>query len=66
MKTKVIGDFEGCEFDKIIAFDNDLVFQCRTYSYTYAYKPDVTIVTRSSGYEVFIHGKKYSGTLYHR
>ena len=58
--TYVTGDFEGCDYDKIITFDNGLIFQCDEYHYHYAYHPKVMIV----GKYVTIAGKKYRGTLY--
>ena len=39
--TNVVGDFEGCDFDKLISFDNGLVFECHAYHYHYAYRPKV-------------------------
>ncbi len=67
IKTKVREAFEGCEFDKKIFFDNNLVFVCRTYSYSYSYRPDVVIVSVSGrSPQVYIGGKKYDGNLYRR
>jgi hypothetical protein len=66
-QTKVKDTFEGCDFGKRIFFDNNLVFECQTYSYTYSYRPEVMIVLISGrSPEVYIKGKKYNGTLYRR
>ena len=46
-ETQVDGDFEGCDFDKRIPLTNGLVFVCSTYSYSYAYMPDVLILSTS-------------------
>jgi len=67
IRTKVKDTFEGCDYDKRIPLDNGLIFVCSTYGYTYAYRPDVMIIVVSGGLpEVYIKGKKYSGTLYRR
>jgi hypothetical protein len=60
--TYVTGSFDGCEQGKMIALDNGLVFQCRTYHYHYEYRPKVMIV----GDYVTIGGEKYDGQLYRR
>jgi hypothetical protein len=41
IETHVEGDFEGCDYDKFIAFENGLVFECHTYHYHYAYRPEL-------------------------
>lgn len=66
VRTRVSDDFEGCDHSKFISFDNGLVFECATYHYHYAYRPEVLIVVRKSGYQVYIHGYLYRGTLYKR
>ncbi len=66
-KTNVADTFEGCDYNKKIFFDNGLVFECRTYSYTYSYRPEVVIVfVTGRSPEVYIKGKKYAGALYRR
>ena len=60
--TYVSGDFEGCDYDKLIPLENGLIFKCRSYRYKYAYRPKVIIV----GDYVTIDGEKYEGTLYRR
>ncbi len=60
--TYVDGDFEGCDYDKMIPFENGLLFKCRTYRYHYAYHPRVMIV----GNYVTIDGEKYEGQLYRK
>ncbi|EIM26672.1 hypothetical protein [Microvirga lotononidis] len=66
-RTNVSAEFNGCEHDKYISFDNGLIFQCSTYHYQYAYRPKVEIfVISGQGYQVTIHGKKYAGKLFKR
>lgn len=38
-ETTVSEDFEGCEYGKIIPFDNGLGLKCTAYKYHYAYRP---------------------------
>jgi hypothetical protein len=33
------GDFEGCDFDRIIVTNDETAVRCTTYSYTYSYRP---------------------------
>jgi hypothetical protein len=66
VRTRVAADFEGCDFSKLIPFDNGLIFECATYHYHYAYRPEVLIVVRQSGYQVYIDGDRYAGTLFKR
>ena len=65
IETQVSDAFEGCDFDKRIKFLNGLTFVCSTYSYTYSFMPRVKIMIISGrSPEIYIGGKKYSGTLY--
>ena len=41
--TSVNGDFEGCDFDRVIRYLNGMKTTCAEYSYTYAYAPDATL-----------------------
>ena len=45
--TNVRDEFEGCDFDKKIRFDNGWSLTCSSYSYSYAYRPDAVIFTKS-------------------
>jgi len=65
-ETQVDGDFEGCDFDKRIPLTNGLIFVCSTYSYSYAYMPDVYILkhVRSGDIKVIIDDDEYDGQLY--
>ncbi len=53
--TTVRGDFEGCDFDKRIRFDNGWTLTCSGYSYSYAYRPDAVIFSKA----VEIRGRGY-------
>jgi hypothetical protein len=49
--TSVDGEFNGCEFDKIVRFTDGSVRRCSTYSYTYSYRPDATIFGKDMAYK---------------
>ena len=63
--TQVSGEFDGCDYDKTYILDNGLLFVCRTYSYTYSYRPDVKIViVKGRDPVVLIDDEEYDGDLY--
>jgi hypothetical protein len=41
--TSVNGDFEGCDFDRVIRYANGMKTTRAGYSYTYSYGPDATV-----------------------
>jgi hypothetical protein len=65
-EAQVDGKFEGCDFDRRIKLTNGLVFVCQTYSYSYAYNPDVLILKhiRTGDIKFLIDGEEYDGSLY--
>lgn len=65
-ETQVDGEFEGCDFDRRIKLINGLIFVCQTYSYSYAYMPDVLILKhiRTGDIKVLIDDDEYDGLLY--
>ncbi|MGP5531194.1 hypothetical protein ACTXMK_05240 [Psychrobacter celer] len=65
-ETTVKGyDFEGCEYDKVIAFNNGLKFKCSEYSYHYSYNPEVYILKHAQydSYKVIIDDEEFEGRL---
>lgn len=46
--------FNGCEYDRVIIFDNNKVLTCATYSYTYSYRPTATILSNGSGFKMVV------------
>lgn len=51
--TQVDGDFEGCDFDRVIRLTNGSRYRCSGYSYTYAFMPDAIVFAKP----VTIQGK---------
>ncbi len=66
IETEVEDDFQGCDYDKKILFENGLVFVCQGYSYSYAYSPEVLILKHISNgdIKVLIDDEEYDGELY--
>lgn len=65
-ETTVKGyDFEGCDYGRVIAFNNGLKLQCSEYKYHYSYNPDVYILknARSNDYKVIIDDEEFEGRL---
>jgi len=67
-KTRVDGEFEGCDFDKRIPLKNGLVFVCSSYSYTYGYMPEVLILKHvtNGDTKVLIKEREFRGKLWRR
>lgn len=51
-------DFEGCDYNRIIFFNDGTAVRCNSYGYQYAYNPTAIILGRTLNYK----GKTY--TLY--
>jgi hypothetical protein len=57
--TNVKGSFEGADYDKLVALDNGLIFEFRTYHYHYAYHPAAIVFgKRTSAQELRTLGLK--------
>jgi hypothetical protein len=44
-------DFEGCDFDRVIVFDDGTQLVCSSYSYTYAYRPEAVILIKNTEFQ---------------
>jgi hypothetical protein len=49
-------DFEGCDFDRTIVFDDDSTLVCSTYRYHYAYRPKAVILLQAAN----LGGQRYA------
>lgn len=58
-KKTVIGEFEGCDFDKKIIFDDRTVLKCATYGYQYSYRPTAIILFNGSNIKMIIDDEAY-------
>ncbi len=43
--------FEGCDFDRVIIFTDGTTVTCRTYNYTYSYRPTAVILGQQIPYQ---------------
>lgn len=53
------GSFEGCDFGRVIVFDDMTTLTCTSYQYQYAYRPDAIIFTKGSGIKMIVEGEEY-------
>jgi len=44
--TNVDGDFQGCDFGRVIKLQNGTSFKCSSYGYVYAYSPDAVVFAK--------------------
>ncbi|MGV7212513.1 hypothetical protein [Bradyrhizobium sp. UFLA05-112] len=42
------GEFTGCEYDRILVFDDNTAVRCTSYNYTYSYRPDAYVFMNRS------------------
>jgi hypothetical protein len=52
-------DFEGCDFDRIIIFDDNTGVRCMTYGYTYSYHPRAYIFANGSLMKMCVEDSLY-------
>ncbi len=52
-------DFQGCDFNRTILFDDGTTLQCSTYGYHYAFRPTAIILMKSMS----ISGKNYGAIV---
>jgi hypothetical protein len=54
------GDFEGCDFDRIIVFDDNNGVRCTSYNYSYSYRPTAYIFFQGRGFmKMCVEGELY-------
>jgi hypothetical protein len=58
-KGKNGDSFEGCEFGRIIIFDDSKVLTCSSYSYSYSYRPRAAILSNGSGFKMIVGDEVY-------
>jgi hypothetical protein len=49
--THATGELEGADYDKLVKLDNGMIFEFNTYSYFYAYRPDVVVFAKTVQYQ---------------
>jgi hypothetical protein len=49
--------FSGCEYGRVLVFDDNTGVRCTGYSYSYAYRPDAYIFINSASIRLCIEGE---------
>jgi hypothetical protein len=44
--TSVDGEFQGCDYGRVIRLRNGSAFRCSSYGYIYAYSPDAIVFAK--------------------
>jgi hypothetical protein len=52
-------DFEGCDFDRIIVFDDNTGVRCITYSYSYSFHPKAYVFSNNSSMKMCVQDQLY-------
>lgn len=63
-KKTIDGEFEGCDFDKIIVFDDRTALRCLSYGYQYAYRPEAIILSNGSNIKMLVEDDIYDMQRY--
>jgi hypothetical protein len=51
--------FEGCDYGRILIVDYNLQVTCSGYGYSYAYRPDIVILSGPDGAKACINDQMY-------
>lgn len=51
--------FEGCEHGRVLIVDYSKTITCAEYNYSYAYMPDIVVMSNGSRYQACIDGEMY-------
>lgn len=51
--------FEGCDFGRVIIFDDDKILTCAEYGYQYAYRPTAVIILKGSSFKMIVGNDVY-------
>jgi hypothetical protein len=52
-------DFEGCDYDRIIVFDDNTGVRCSSYGYSYSYRPKAYVFSNGSSMKMCVEGEFY-------
>ncbi|MBV8801716.1 MAG: hypothetical protein JO131_01885 [Gammaproteobacteria bacterium] len=51
--------FEGCNFNRVIVFDDNRTLTCAEYGYQYAYRPTATILSNGANIKMVVESDVY-------
>ena len=54
-----VDEFEGCEYDRVLIVDYSKTVTCAEYNYSYAYLPDIVIMSNGSRFKACIDNEMY-------
>jgi hypothetical protein len=55
-------DFEGCDYDRIIVFEDDTGVKCASYSYTYSYRPKAYIFVSNRDIKICVNDELFDAS----
>ncbi len=58
-KGEEIDEFEGCDYGRVLIIDYSSTVTCEDYGYSYAYMPDIVIMSNGPRSEACIDGDMY-------
>ncbi|MDX0345434.1 hypothetical protein GOC65_24055 [Sinorhizobium meliloti] len=56
---QVQDQFNGCTHNRVLIVDNDKAVTCNEYSYSYAYRPDIVILSNGPSLKACIDDEMY-------
>ena len=51
--------FEGCDYDRVIIFDDNKILTCAGYGYQYAYRPTAIVLSNGSSFKMIVGNDIY-------
>ncbi len=57
--SKKDDSFEGCNYDRVIIFDDNKTLTCAEYGYQYAYRPTAIIISNGSSFKMIVGNDVY-------
>ena len=51
--------FEGCDYDRVIIFDDDRILTCAGYGYQYEYRPTAIILSNGNSFKMLVGSEIY-------
>ena len=51
--------FEGCDYDRVIVFNDNKIITCASYGYQYAYRPTAVILSNGSSFKMVVGDTVY-------
>ena len=62
-RKTIDGEFEGCDFDKLIVFDDRTILRCESYGYQYSYRPTAVILFNGYNIKMIVDDEVYDMSI---